>query len=50
MNFVSTNYGMEGLFALRTPRELIEGYTDDMLLEQQSLGIYKGGDVRPSEI
>jgi len=44
VRYVTLNLGLEGLFVYKSPRELIEGYTDNLLSNLAKTPVYKGGD------
>ena len=44
LRFVTVNFGLEGLLTLRSPRELIEGYTDPLVATLNQMPVYLGGD------
>lgn len=43
-NFITLEDGLHGLFHLRSPREIIEGFKDPLLYEISQLPIYLGGN------
>jgi hypothetical protein len=44
MQFVTINFGLNGLFIEKSPREFIEGYIDPLLTEIIATPVYEGGD------
>ena len=44
LKFVTINFGMNSLITQLTPRQLIEGYTDEVLLAVKEAEPYRGGD------
>jgi len=45
---VAINFGLSGLITIRTPREMIEGYTDPLVAQLATMPIYMGGDATTS--
>ena len=48
LRFVTINFGLTGLIAPHTPREVIEGYEDPLIQQLNSMPIYMGGDITTS--
>ena len=48
LKYVTIQGGMFGIFTERTPRELIEGYTDPLIETLTQMPIYQGGDTTNS--
>lgn len=44
LRFVTINFGLTGLIAPYTPREVIEGYEDPLIQQLNAMPIYMGGD------
>ena len=44
LKFIIIEEGMGGFFTHRSPRDIIEGYTDDFLMELYSKPVYESGD------
>ena len=44
LRFVTLNYGLTGMFTHRSPREMIEGYDDPLIMQLNETKIYQGGD------
>lgn len=44
LRFITVNFGLSGLLTYRTPRELIEGYTDPLVEAINATPLYMGGD------
>ena len=45
LQFVTLNYGLEGLFSKRTPREMLEGFIDPLQTRMYNTPVYIiGGD------
>jgi len=42
---VAINFGLSGVLTVRSPRELIEGYTDPLVAQLATMPIYMGGDA-----
>lgn len=47
---VTINFGLSGLLTVRSPREMIEGYTDPLIATLNETPIYMGGDNTTSPI
>ena len=45
---VTVNFGLSGLLMYRTPRDVIEGYTDPLVATLAEIPIYMGGDATTS--
>jgi hypothetical protein len=43
--YLALNFGLGGFFKLLTPRQVIEGYQDAVLIELQQRPVYMGGDL-----
>lgn len=41
---ITINFGLSGLITVRSPREMIEGYTDPLVATLNETPIYMGGD------
>jgi len=41
---MTINFGLSGLITVRSPREMIEGYTDPLVATLNETPIYMGGD------
>ena len=48
LKFVTLNYGVSGMFTYKTPREMIEGYTDPLIAKLNETPVYMGGDQTTS--
>ena len=48
LRFVTINFGMEGMLTVRSPKEMIEGYTDPLVEELNATPVYMGGDQTSS--
>ena len=44
LRFITINFGLSGLLTYRSPREIIEGYTDPLVEVLNETPIYMGGD------
>ena len=44
LRFITVNFGLSGLLTYRTPREVIEGYTDPLVETINATPLYMGGD------
>ena len=44
LRFVTLNYGLTGMLTYRSPREMIEGYDDPLIMQLSETKIYQGGD------
>lgn len=44
LRFTTVNFGLEGLITIRTPREMTEGYTDELVATLNETPLYMGGD------
>lgn len=42
---VAINFGLSGVLTVRSPREVIEGYTDPLVAQLATMPIYMGGDA-----
>lgn len=47
---VAINFGLSGVLTIRSPREIIEGYTDPLVAQLATMPIYMGGDATTSPI
>lgn len=47
---MTVNFGLEGLLTYRSPRELIEGYTDPLVAQLNAMPVYMGGDNTTSPV
>ena len=45
-NYIAVNIGFDGLFVKKSPRDIIEGYTDSKLSDLSTKDLYNGGDIR----
>jgi len=48
--FVTVNYGVTGMFTYKTPREMIEGYSDPIIEKLNATPVYQGGDQLTSPV
>ena len=44
LRFVTMNFGLTGMFTFRSPREMIEGYNDPLIIQLSETPVYQGGD------
>ena len=44
LRYVTLNFGLTGMFTYRTPREMIEGYDDPLIMQLSETPVYQGGD------
>ena len=44
LRFVTMNFGLTGMFTYRSPREMIEGYDDPLIIQLSETPVYQGGD------
>lgn len=45
VQYVTINFGLGGFYTFRSPREVLEGYTDPFLELIKSKPVYRGGDL-----
>ena len=50
LRFITINMGLSGVLTKRSPREMIEGYTDPLVEELNQMPIYMGGDQATSPV
>ena len=50
MRSIAINFGLSGVLTIRSPREMIEGYTDPLVAELATMPIYMGGDKTTSPV
>ena len=50
IKFVTTSYGLTGIFTHRSPREMIEGYVDPIIEKLNGTPVYQGGDQTTSPL
>ena len=41
---MAINFGLSGVLTSRSPREMLEGYTDPFLAKLSTVPVYEGGD------
>ena len=44
LRFATINFGLSGLITVRSPREMIDGYTDPLVATLNETPLYMGGD------